>query len=58
MEGKAFWKSKTMWVNVLVFGGMFLTDVGNILGTEGTVGLVALVNIGLRIITKSGVTLK
>ena len=58
MEKKPFYMSKTLWINVIVFGGVFLTDLGNIMGTEGTVSLVALVNILLRVITKSAVTLK
>lgn len=57
-ESKVFWKSKTLWVNVLVVVAAFFTELSNFLGTDGTLTLVAIANILLRVITKSGVTLK
>ena len=54
---KAFWKSKTLWVNVLIIGGAFLTELSSLLGTEGTISLFAIINIFLRVITKSEIKL-
>lgn len=55
---KIIWKSKTFWVNVIVIAGALLTDVGGILSTEGTISIIAIVNIILRLVTKSEVTFK
>ena len=52
MEKKWF-QSKTLWTNALVIAGAVLTDLANILGTEGTLSLVAVVNIVLRVVTKT-----
>lgn len=58
MDIKAFWKSKTIWVNVLAIGGVVLTDLSGLLGTEGTITLFAVVNIILRAVTSTNLVIK
>ena len=52
-ESKQFWKSKTLWVNVLFLGGVVFTELSNVLGAEGTVTVAAILNIILRTVTKN-----
>ena len=55
METKKWWKSKTLYVNVLGTIGLILaqyTDVG-ITGEE-SVGILAVINMVMRLITKTG----
>ena len=54
-DTKQWYKSKTLWVNVLAIGGALLTALSGELATAGTLGLVAVVNIMLRLVTKSGI---
>ena len=56
---KPFWKSKTMWANVI---GMVSPYIVSLLGidmptAEVTVLLLGIVNIVLRIVTKNAVSL-
>lgn len=53
-KDKPWWKSKTLWANVILIGSVILADVGNLLSTGQAVSIVAVLNIGLRAITKSG----
>ena len=57
-ESKPFYKSKTFIVNALLILAAIFTDLANFIGTDGTLTLVAILNIALRAITKSPVTLK
>ena len=57
-ESKPFYESKTFWANILVVLASVFTDISNFLGTGGTLTFVAVLNIALRVITKSPVTLK
>lgn len=50
---KPFWKSKTIWTNLLM-GALALADV---LPPEWAAVLTAVANLGLRFVTKEGVTL-
>ena len=52
-DKKPFYKSKTLIVNLLVIGGALLTQLADLLGTGGTISLIAMVNILLRVVTKS-----
>ena len=52
-EVKSFWKSKTLWINVLAIVGAVCTAFSGELTTAGTLTLVAVVNIVLRIVTKT-----
>ena len=58
VEVKKFWESKTFWANVLILAGAVFTDMANVLGTAGTLSVVAVVNIVLRAVTKNPVALK
>ena len=63
MDSKPFWASKTLWTNVVAIVaailGAFSIDVG--LDPEGQVAAVGvimgIVNVVLRLVTKSSVTL-
>ena len=50
---KSFWKSKTLWTNVIAMFGLILADrYGVTLSAESVGGILALINIILRIVTK------
>jgi len=56
MEQKAIWKSKTFWVNMLAIGGMLIkSEFGVELSAEATVGILSIINIVLRVVTKDPV---
>lgn len=52
---KSFWKSKTVWINILGLSAGVLTAVQGELVTGGSLTVAALVNIVLRVVTKSGI---
>jgi len=51
---KAFWKSKTLWVNVLAVVG----SVAEIIPAEASTEVLAITNIVLRALTKGAVGMK
>jgi|TARA_R100000501_G_C2514090_1_gene44332 hypothetical protein len=55
---KNWYKSKTLWVNALVILGAVFTDLAGVLGTGGTISVVAIANLILRAVTKSGIAWK
>lgn len=57
-ESKAWYKSRTIWVNVLMALAAIFTDVSALLGQGGTFSAFAVMNIVLRVITKSAVATK
>ena len=57
-ETKVFWKSKTLWINGLVVLSLFLADLANLLTTGEAISIVAVLNMLLRVITKSGIKWK
>ena len=50
---KKFWKSKTMWINLLVVVGGVLTALADQLAIGGTITAIGLLGIVLRMITKA-----
>lgn len=62
MESKPFWASKTLWINALALGASFALAAGLDLGLTPEVqsaivtGIMAVVNIVLRLVTKATVT--
>ena len=60
---KPWWASKTLIFNVIAgiatLAGVFKLDLGLDQATQATIGagLIAMLNIGLRLITKSAVTI-
>ncbi len=53
VDKKSFWKSKVLWINVLMILGMVFTDASQVLGAEGSITLLSVVNIVLRVVTKA-----
>ncbi len=56
---KAWWRSKTLWINIVAGGVLLLqTQTGFAIDPEVQAGILALVNLVLRLITKEPVGLK
>ncbi len=61
-KSKPFWASKTLWVNALAFGAAITGAFGLDLGLDGEAqssivgGVMAVTNIILRLMTKSGIS--
>jgi hypothetical protein len=50
---KPFWKSKTIWVNAIVLAAMVIQmQTGFIVSPEEQIGILAVVNLVLRVVTK------
>jgi len=57
MDTKAWYASKTLWVNVLAIAAVVAQgQFGYVLSPEAQVSLLGLVNLVLRLVTKSAVT--
>lgn len=56
MNEKKWHASKTIWLNVLVIGAGLLTELAGLLDAGVSVGIVAVLNILLRLITNKGLT--
>lgn len=58
MEGKKWWESKIMWVNIIaVVAGIVQTQTGFVVDVEAQGAVLAVLNIVLRAITKEAVKL-
>ena len=55
-ETKPFWKSKTLWANVLLVVAGVATGAADALGSGSSLTILGLVNIVLRVITKQGLS--
>lgn len=56
---KDWWKSKTLWVNIIAIGSIIVrSEFGLILTPECEVALLATINMILRIITKEEIVWK
>ncbi len=53
---KKWYKSKMIWINVLVIVGGVLTALAGDLQTGGTLTIAGVVNAILRVVTKTGLT--
>lgn len=64
MQAKPFWASKTLWANVVAgavaVGTAFGLDLGLDAEQQTAIvgGIMAIVNVGLRFVTNTGVTVK
>lgn len=58
MDSKPWYASKTLWVNALALVGMIVQGItgAEVLDAEAQGGILALVNLVLRLVTKSAVT--
>jgi uncharacterized membrane protein len=55
---KEFYKSKTLWVNLIAFVALVAQIIfGFAIDAETQVGLLAVINLILRLVTKSGLVL-
>lgn len=59
MKTKAFWKSKTLWANVIAFaatvGGLFGFEVDAETQATLVAGVMAVINIVMRFVTKDAI---
>jgi len=54
-----FYKSKTLWVNVIAIAAIILGDVAGVeIGIEGEAAILAVINIILRVVTKEPIEWK
>mgnify|MGYP001576208043 CR=1 FL=1 len=54
---KKWYTSKTIWVNVIAAVSLFVTNqFGYSISTETQAGIIAVINIVLRVITKEAIT--
>jgi uncharacterized membrane protein len=60
MGGKSLWKSKTLWVNVVAMVAMIVQAVTgkDIVNIEIQAGILAFVNVILRLVTKEPIEWK
>ena len=57
MERKNWIRSRTLWVNAVAFIALVVQNfTGFVVGVEEQAALLALVNLGLRLITHSGLS--
>ena len=58
METKAWWTSKTLWVNAIAFAALLIQSFGTgfVIAPEEQAGILVIVNVLLRIITKTGLS--
>ena len=57
MDTKAFWQSKTIWLNVLAaIGGIVQTYTGFVISPELQGAVLIILNVILRFVTKSEIT--
>ena len=59
MGSKPFWKSKTLWVNVIAMVATLLNSAvdGLDMGGDETAALFVVINVIMRAVTKGSVTL-
>jgi len=55
MANKNWYKSKTMWINLLITAGGILTALGSELQAGITFSAIGVVNIVLRYLTNKGI---
>ncbi len=54
-EGKKWYKSKTVWVNIITIVALITQmQIGFVMEPEEQLGIIAVINLGLRAITSAG----
>ena len=57
MDYKPWYTSKTLWVNAIAFAALLLqSKLGYVLDAETQIGILAVINVILRLITKTGIS--
>lgn len=58
MEPKSWYLSRTLWVNAIAFIALLIQSFGTgfVIGAEEQVGILAVINILLRLITKQPIS--
>ena len=58
METKSWYASKTLWVNAIAFAALLIQSFGTgfVIAPEEQAGILVIVNVILRIITKAGLS--
>lgn len=56
MSGKKWYRSRTLWVNLLLFVGVAVAEFtgSDLLDAEAQAGIITGVNVILRLLTKTG----
>ena len=57
MDSKPWYISKTLWVNAIAFAALLLQSFGTgfVIAPEEQVGILVVLNILLRLVTKTGI---
>lgn len=56
---KDWWKSKTLWINVIAISGIIIrSEFGLVLTPEGEVAILGFINLVLRAVTKEKIEWK
>lgn len=57
MDSKPWYTSKTLWVNAIAFAALLLQSFGTgfIIAPEEQAGILVVLNILLRLVTKTGI---
>ena len=58
MDPKPWYASKTLWVNAIAFVALLVQSFGTgfVIGAEEQVGILAVLNLVLRLVTKTGIS--
>ena len=58
MDYKPWYTSKTLWVNAVAFAALLIQSFGTgfVIGVEEQAGIIVVLNIILRFVTKTGIS--
>ena len=58
MDSKPWYTSKTLWVNAVAFAALLIQSLGTgfVIGVEEQAGIIVVLNILLRFVTKTGIS--
>ena len=57
MDSKPWYTSKTLWANAIAFAAILVqARAGFIIDAETQIGILAVVNVILRLVTKTGIS--
>lgn len=58
MDNKPWYTSKTLWVNAIAFAALLVQSFGTgfVIDAEHQIGILAVINLVLRLVTKVGIS--